>query len=498
MTRSTVALVAPLLAGCSLIYNPSNLPDPRVIDAALLDSNPCALEITSISPAVIQEGQGASGSPPALLVVHGNNIANSNLKVALAAKDGTPVQLDPVTDARASGDTTYLAFTVAAPVDATLGMPPVDVPLDVTVTQDASADGSCMGAASKTLSGKLTFRALPELKAIVPTMDPAMYSATYSMIAVPSNLTFTPGLGRVALTAVSSIKLGAVVVSAVATTGGAGGYSVGNDPGPGAGHAGEQAAVLGSGGGFVTTGGMGGNQTGNGGAGGGAYGQSQILSYEVNRASAGASGGRGLTALGNLVNGGNGGGGGGVVVLTAGGNIEATSIAANGGGGGDGAGSALAGGGGGGGGAGGTVVVRTAGGTLAVGSISAAAGPGGSPGGGAGSIGRVRWDAPTGTSPSSGAHRGPSFTAVSRVVTELESTFTLAGAPGDEIDIRVIDNRDVPHTGPHVNFNSSGVATVVPTLVPGYNQICAKLTGGADSEPAANTCVTVAYLPPAP
>ena len=92
MASPRVAFVAPLLlAGCSLIYNPNNLPDPRVIDAAVVDANPCALVIDDVAPKIIDEGQGAGGSVPALVVLHGNNIVNANLKIELKAKNGSTV-----------------------------------------------------------------------------------------------------------------------------------------------------------------------------------------------------------------------------------------------------------------------------------------------------------------------------------------------------------------------------------------------------------------------
>src|SRR5215467_6813261 len=100
----SVAFVAPLLASCSLIYNPSNLPDPRAIDAAIPDANPCALAIDAVAPTTIDEGQGAGHSPPALVVLHGSNIVNANLRVALKATSGATVHLSPVTDAVASAD----------------------------------------------------------------------------------------------------------------------------------------------------------------------------------------------------------------------------------------------------------------------------------------------------------------------------------------------------------------------------------------------------------
>src|SRR4029079_13646704 len=115
-----VALVAPLLAGCSLIYNPNNLPDPRMIDAAMVDTNACAVQVDGVSPTTIDEGQGDGGSLPALVVLHGNNFVNTGLHVELKGPGGMTVPLAPVTDAVASPDTTYLAFTVTAHVDDTV------------------------------------------------------------------------------------------------------------------------------------------------------------------------------------------------------------------------------------------------------------------------------------------------------------------------------------------------------------------------------------------
>jgi hypothetical protein len=502
----SIGVVALALAGCSLIYNPNNLPDPRVIDAAVVDANPCALELVSIAPTVIQEGQGVDGSPPALLVVRGNNIVANNLKVAVTAKDGAAVHLDPITDPMVSGDTTYVAFTVSAPIDGALGNPASTLALDVTVTQDAPLDGSCMFAASRTLSDQLTYRALPELTAA--PLTPSLYSR----IQLPAlNITPVQDAPRIELNAVSSITIGNVNASASGAIGGPGGFSATGNSGPGAGQPGDPATGTGvggggGGGGFAAMGIRGANATGNGGAGGPPVGQGAILTYDDNRASAGAAGGKGLSVLGGF-DGGPGGGGGGAIVLVAGGDITAEALSAVGAPGGAGAGSALLGSGGGGGGAGGAVVVRSAAGKLAVGTIHVAGGAGGTPapggagGGGAGSVGRVRWDSPVDGAPSSpdtAAHRGPSFTGVTRVVTTSEPTFMLSGTSGDEIDVRAIDSRDVPHPGPHVSFNSSGIATIRPTLSPGFNQLCVKLAGGSENQPAANTCITVAYLPPRP
>ncbi|HEX3479542.1 MAG TPA: hypothetical protein VHT91_31180 [Kofleriaceae bacterium] len=505
MRWSSVAALAPALAGCSLIYNPNNLPDPRSIDAALVDSNPCALVLDDVAPNLILEGSGDGNSPPAVLVVHGNNIANANLRVALAAKDGSAVQLHSISDARASGDTTFLAFTVVAPVDIVLGKSgPVSIPLDVTVTQDAPPDGSCMGAATQTLSGKLNYRALPELTATPVTPD------LYSRITL-SDVMFT-GTTRVELNAVSTITLGAVTASATGATAGPGGYSAGSAQGPGGGQPGSPSTVLGSGGGgggggFGTAGLNGKSSAGNGGSGGSVSGDPLILTYDGNLASAGGPGGAGLTALGAAVAGGAGGGGGGMVVLDAGGDVTTGAVTANGGNGTKGSTVLVSAGGGGGGGAGGTVLVRSAAGTLKVPTIHVTGGPPGAPGGGnvgdagsggSGGPGRVRWDSPMDKPPPSpdiAAHRGPSFKAVMSVVTTREPAMALVGTPGDELDARVLDDQGVPHGGPHIAFDRTGTATLTPTLSPGYNRVCVKLSKGSETDAPANACVDIAYLP---
>jgi hypothetical protein len=144
------------------------------------------------------------------------------------------------------------------------------------------------------------------------------------------------------------------------------------------------------------------------------------------------------------------------------------------------------------------VVIRSQRGTLGLGVIHVRGGGSGSPGGGIGSVGRVRWDAPGGDppmSPDRAAHRGPAFQDQPRVVTASGVPFTLIGTSGDEIDLRVIDDQAVSHDGGHTSFNTAGIATTSPTLSPGYNQLCAKLSGGAENEPVANVCFGVAFLP---
>jgi len=143
-------------------------------------------------------------------------------------------------------------------------------------------------------------------------------------------------------------------------------------------------------------------------------------------------------------------------------------------------------------------VVRSQSGKLKVGIVRVNAGTPGSPGGGMASVGRVRWDSPSGDAPSSpdrAPHRAPSFLDPVHVVTTRSQAFTLIGSPGDDIDIRVSDGRDMSNDARGTSFSSAGKATITPQLFPGYNQLCAKLSQGATSESVANVCTEVAFVP---
>jgi hypothetical protein len=503
MGSPRVAFVAPLLAGCSLIYNPSNLPDPRAIDAAVVDANPCALVIDDVAPKTIDEGQGAGGSAPAVLVLHGNNIVNANLKVELKAKAATTVHLSPVTDAVASADHTYAAFTVTAAVDDQLGA--VGVPLDIVVTQDAPADGGCMSSATATLSGKLSLQGLPELTGKT-SINASALEGKYSKVDL-ATVSFT-GSQPAVVHAVSSIDITAAHADASMTAAGPGGNTGTTGMGAcptagGGGDIGKDANLStvianggGGGGGGGSTAGMAGatGSNGRGGTGGAAgvkNGSDLMHVLDGNAACAGGGGGLGGTLV--LTNpGGAGGGGGGTLVLYAGGDITVPSITAIGGQG----VMPAAGGGGGGGGAGGNVLVRSDGGTLTVsGAIDVHGGAGGDPGGGAGAPGRVRWDAPVGSAPSGTSHRGPSFAPLAtRILTTASFSLMVKGTSGDGFTSRVLDAGGQSRDLGHASFNNS-LAVVAPTLQPGFNRVCVTLDGGAQEHPEADTCIDVAFLP---
>ena len=67
------ALLAPALAGCSLIYNPNNLPTPRDGDGGVVsvdappvvDANDSLLALLDISPATINARRPNAPRPPA-------------------------------------------------------------------------------------------------------------------------------------------------------------------------------------------------------------------------------------------------------------------------------------------------------------------------------------------------------------------------------------------------------------------------------------------------
>src|SRR5690242_17035435 len=84
MARTLAALIASsALSGCSLLYNPNNLPAPPTpdaapdgaeIDAYVADANPGLVELLDVGPAVLLEGQGVGGARPAVLVLVGHQL----------------------------------------------------------------------------------------------------------------------------------------------------------------------------------------------------------------------------------------------------------------------------------------------------------------------------------------------------------------------------------------------------------------------------------------
>src|SRR5688572_29309951 len=128
-------LYASALAGCSLIYNPSNLDDKgRSPDAPLADANPALLHLEEVKSGPLREGTGQDGSAPQLLVVYGSHITKE-AKVSI-----TPAA-NPMGQVAITVDETKLSIaddgnSFAVPVSAAYmdGVAEAVGPIELTVT----------------------------------------------------------------------------------------------------------------------------------------------------------------------------------------------------------------------------------------------------------------------------------------------------------------------------------------------------------------------------
>jgi hypothetical protein len=517
-----VALASSALAGCSLLYNPNNLPgvpSEAGIDARpdappdaeiILDADPTMLVLDSIAPSSIDEGQGDGGSRPALIVIGGHQIIDNNTSVQITADSGTAMLTLGTPVIAKNGN--WIAVPVTAHVDPALTKASTRS-LTVTVTQTLPPELGG-GTKSGSLSGKLTLIGHDELDATKLPMtdgkiDSPKLDKLYSKVAISGlNPARFGGNDRAIVTSVSGITMMDLEANGAsggnsAVAGEAGGCG-GGAPGASSpcvaigGGAGMTSALLGigggGGGGFAIDGVKGGDGGGgNGGAGGAHTGDDLIVSYNENRPGGGGGGGPTLA----LVAGGGGAASGGSIELTARGDISVGKITANGG---AGQTSALAGGGGGG--AGGLVMVR-AGGMLTIGAVSVSGG-GGGPGsgnanGGAGAGGRVRWEAQTATAPTVAAgsrsvHRGPAFVLTMQVFRITDPTISVIGTPGDRFDVSV-ENEGTVYPGPSTTIADTGIGVFGPPLHQGLNHVCILLDGGKPKTSEAEKCVDVAFLP---
>ncbi|MBA2543212.1 MAG: hypothetical protein H0V17_26460, partial [Deltaproteobacteria bacterium] len=385
-------------SGCSLIYNPSNLPDPLSDGTPLpdlmpdlpivpVDADPALLEITDVSPRELLEGQGVDGSRRAVVFITGVNIINGATVAitAHAGATGTPLITVDNTAAVVSTDGLNIAVPVLVEVDPLIG-PGTATPtirLDVSVTQPTATD-----PVTKTLTTNpagdplLTLTGLEEhltgaLEINLATNPPKLFSQINA-----TTVTFI-GSGQLpTLQAVSSITIAdPISVNGSGITAGPGGGNGGaggtggavnteaGNPGSGAGAGSPNAG----GGGFGEAGGAG------AGAGGGPVGTANLSTLASPNRGSGGAGAEGPI----LSTGGAGGGGGGTILVTAGGTLSFNQITASGGNGSTAAGNT------GGGGSGGAVVVRAGGAITSTTGISALGGTGGNGGVvGAGGAGR--------------------------------------------------------------------------------------------------------------
>ena len=482
------------LMGCSLLYNPNNLPAATVaaIDAAVPPDlyvlvRPDLLELDTALPPVLFEGQGTGGSRPAILAITGNNLAE-DATVALVPVDGqSPAPMIEVDNAQAKHAPGVLAVPVTLPIDTSRGTAGVsDVALTVQVTQMAAG-----GPVVKTLEGRVVLRNLPELDAPIPSS--AALAPLYSRVLVKTSWSFTTSATKAIVRAVSSIDVGDVHAdgsgAAPGPGGAGGGATLGAGAGPGGGRPGTLVdlmhvalLVAGSGAGFAQVGAVG--QPSN--PGGAAYGDDLLTVYSANASSGGGGGGASP-----------GGGGGGTLELTAGGTLTTGNVSANGATGG--AGSLIAGAAGGG--SGGVIVLRS-GGPAKLGTISVSGGLGGTmTSSGAGGGGRLRYDlaAIAGTPPGMPAtsRQGPAFLeAIPPITNDPRQALQLTGAVANELSFKifVLDASGITTEQTTVTFAASSVA-IKPTLNPGYNRVCVTPPLGNPSIAESTNCIDIAYVP---
>ena len=492
------AAMVSTLAGCSLLYNPNNLPQPKLdaggpetdvgipIDALIMadapppdmptDTNLANPVVTEIGPKVLFEGQGTGGSRRAILAIVGGNFG-PDATVAIdptSAPDPTIlIDIDNANIVR-SPSGTALAVPITLPVDPAHGSPTAkDVPLTITVMQT--------GASPLATSGKVLLRNLPELTTPITSMSspPVLYSQVkvVTPISFAASTTAAPAVIR----AIGSIELNDVHADASGGTPGPGGGVGGNTtPGNGGGAGGGKAAVLltigstASGGGFGTAGAPG---TGLAPVAGGVASGDNLISAFATNGSGGGGGGGSV-----------GGGGGGQLEITAGGTLTIGKVSANG---------ASPGGGGG---SGGAIVLRA--GALAKlnGDITAAGG--GGSGIASGGIGRLRFDVPARMgSPAMTAvtHVGASFDIATDanplVTTDSHPLLHLLGESSSAVWTMSVVNAQGSTTSSQTFTFGSSSATVTPALSSGYNRICVSPPTGDPSILESSNCIDLAYVP---
>lgn len=483
-------------AGCSILYDPDNLPpltDAVEVDAAIdapLDADPSRLVLTGVAPAELDEGVGAGGGRPALIVLEGSAIVGAAAVAVELVGSDEPVPLVGF-DATADGTRGGLAVRVPVLTELAAGQ---TATLRITITQGETVD-----------TVDVTVRGLDELRLTAATMNSADLAPRYSQIEVASSIRFT-GAAPVRLRATAGVVVDQRVDGDAqgATPGphGCPGGAVDNPGGcmAGGGRQGANGSVLGLG---TGSGGGGGGFAAQGTAGSGMMpgqpgdvsGNDMLVPIESvagtvgNRGNGGGGGGGGT-----LQAGGPGGGGGGVILLEAGGDIAVGASGALRVRGGDGAGN----GGSGGGGSGGALLVRAGGAITAPGAwLSAPAGQGGTGNnpGGAGSVGRIRVDAAAGDVPSMAttppAVRGPAWSpSVPSITTASPLAVELRGQPGRTFELR-LDDQPAGTATPGV----AGTATPTVTLRPGRNQLCAVALAG-QLLPESLACVDIFHAGP--
>lgn len=471
-SRWFIALPA-ALGACTIVYDADNLPartDAPTVDARPLDADPSQLALTAVEPMRLDEGLGAGGGRPALVVLRGASLVGS-ATVTAAFTDGPGEVLVVGFDALPDG--TEAGVALRLPVLTDLGAGATRT-LRLTVAQ---------GEVERTID--LMVDGLDELRLVGPTFAAPAGPRRYARIEVAGDVHVTGG-PLIVEAAADVVIAGRLDGDAIGATPGPGGCAGGPAEGagdctPGGGGAGVNGAVLGlgtggggGGGGFGAAG-----TTGNGagaGPGGDASGNDMLVPLvggaspeDSNRGNGGGGGGGGALSA----PGGRGAGGGGVLAITARGDLRvegAGALAAGGG-------TVSGGSGGGGGGSGGAILVRVGGALTASRVWLSAPGGGASTGsgnaGGRGGVGRIRVDSAGGdvaamaTTPT--AVRGPTWPLDLPIVAASAPAVTLTGEPGRSFPLRLND-ADAGTATPGAGGTAAvtGLAWRV-----GHNRLCA-------------------------
>lgn len=502
VTAMKFCLVLSTLAGCSLIYNPSNLPNPASDgpDAPppdsedKFDADPGLLALEGVFPSEIFEGTGTGGSRKGVLTVHGTNIVSgAKITVSLhAGQTGDPKITidDALTDVAANGN------IVAAPYTLDINDQLADgatIRLDVTVTQP---NGGASVVATLTEKTPDADDALLVVKGLDELTGAATASGTkeYSEVNADSIAT-TPGevepviihaRGRIAVTGAITANANGQDAGAGGNPGGDGGLGALIGPGPGTAGAGPGGPTAGGkpsggGGGFATA--------GDGGAlGGPPAGEPEIRSFVTSRSSGGAGG------KGTGVNGGAGGGGGGTIELTAGGTLSVTTVTANGGIGAPGVDGGLgADGDAGGGGSGGLILLRGA--EVTATSLTVGFGTGKNNG----ALGRTRVDAASPSAPAAG-YRGIMLDKTTALITKNPTPMiTVYGTNNMSFKYRIksLNSAQVSNNlDGSIGDQGENSFVLDAPLFRGLNQVCVFMPGAdlVNQRDEARNCVEIAYL----
>lgn len=490
VATTVFALTMTALAGCTLVYNPSNLPDQKkdagVADAEVpIDADPTMLTLERVVPSVIFEGTGTGGSRRVIVTIHATNLIPDATVEIVAAGAGAPkLTVDNSLMDRVAENGRMIAVPVTLMVDPALAQD-AQIPLKVRVTQPVA--GGMKVAELDTVEGSpaLVLKGLPELVSATSTSVTGG-DLVFSQVMVTGDLV-AMGSAPLRIQSMSSINVtGTVRASASGMTGvaggadgGAGGFQgVGGTGGPG-GDAGPNT------GGGEPSGGGGGHAEKGGGAmtGGAPYGTPSMTTIY---GGSGGAGGDGST----LASGGAGGGGGGVIELSAHGNLSVNVVESVGG-----AGANVTNADDGGGGAGGSVLLRSQATLAVMGAVNVSGGMGQN----MGAPGRTRYDAAMGPGTLGAAYRGPMFHPSAPLITRSESiTLQVTGKPLEQFKYFFQNENGSMIEGPFdAAFAEGGTNSItLDGLYRGSNTVCLLVADAplSNTNREARNCIQLVYL----